>query len=419
VAAVLTADALHEIALDTASLVLGPLVVAAYAFRRHGHLRTLLRRSHDRVAAMIATTAAQPWECDLHGNVTYAGPGFAAYFGYEPGELMRLNLRELVHPLEFERLAEHVARRVGWERERWRCVLRDGSEQWFTGSAVPLLGPQGQVVGYTGSAQPLGTDAEHEHRLTDLANEIYQRLETRQILAVYQPIVSVETGKLVGAESLSRFPDSDRSPQAWFTGAAEVGLQTKLELAAVEHCLRGATHLPEDIYVSVNVSPETLLEPDLIDVLHSGPLPLSRLVIEITEHAAVTDYVDVIPAVEELRRERVRIAVDDAGAGYASFRHILRLKPEKIKLDRTLIAGIHEDPALRALATAVVSFAREMGSVVIAEGIEVMEELRALQDIGIDAAQGYLFGRPTADWSTWSDWHRRGPVFRITRHVAG
>lgn len=418
VAAVLTADAPHEIGLDLGTLVLGPFVVASYALRTQGNLRNLLRRSRDRVEAFIATTDAQPWECDLNGNITYAGTGFAAYFGYEQGEIMRLNLRDVVHPLEYERLTEHVARGVGWQGEKWRCVLRDGSERWFSGSAVPLVGPRGQVVGYTGSAQPLGRNAEEEHRLTVLANEIYARLEAGRIQPVYQPIVSVESGRLIGAESLSRFPASDRSPQDWFAGAADVGLQVVLELAAVEQCLQGATRLPDDIYVSVNVSPDTLLDPRLLGLLRAGPVSLRRIVVEITEHAAITDYVDVIPAVEELRQAGVRIAVDDAGAGYASFRHILRLKPDKIKLDRSLIAGMHDDPALVALATAVVSFGREMGAVVIAEGIESMEELRCLQEIGIDAAQGYLLGRPTEDWTTWNEWHRHGSLFRIVPHVA-
>ncbi|HTL23072.1 MAG TPA: PAS domain-containing protein, partial [Mycobacteriales bacterium] len=128
VAALLTAEAPHEILLDLGSLVLGPCVVASYGLRRQVHLRHLVRRSHDRVEAFIATTDAQPWECDLNGNITYAGPGFAAYFGYELGEVMRLNLRDLVHPLEYERLTEHVARGVGWQGEKWRCLLRDGSE---------------------------------------------------------------------------------------------------------------------------------------------------------------------------------------------------------------------------------------------------------------------------------------------------
>jgi len=418
VAAVVTADAPHEIVLDVGSLVLGPFVVAHYALRRQVHLRHLLRRSDDRVEAFIATTEAQPWECDLNGNITYAGAGFAAYFGYGVAEIMRLNLRDVVHPLEYERLTEHVARGVGWQNEKWRCLLRDGSERWFSGSAVPLIGPQGQVVGYTGSAQPLRRNAEEEHRLTELADEIYARLDSGRIQAVYQPIVSVESGRLVGAESLSRFPDSDRSPQDWFAGAVEVGLHVLLELAAVEHCLRGATRLPDDIYVSVNVSPDTLLDPRLLELLRSSSIGPKRVVVEITEHAAITDYVEVIPAVDELREAGVRIAVDDAGAGYASFRHILRLRPSKIKLDRSLIAGIHEDPALLALATAVVSFGREMGAVVIAEGIELLEELRCLQEIGIDAAQGYLLGRPTEDWETWNEWHRHGSLFRITPHVA-
>ena len=109
----------------------------------------------------------------------------------------------------------------------------------------------------------------------------------------------------------------------------------------------------------------------------------------------------------------VRLAVDDAGAGFASFRHILRLCPEYIKLDRTLIENIAEDPARRALAAAVVLFALEMGSAVVAEGVETLAELRTAQTLGIDAAQGFLLGRPTDDWNTWAEWHSHGPLYRL------
>jgi EAL domain-containing protein (putative c-di-GMP-specific phosphodiesterase class I) len=147
-------------------------------------------------------------------------------------------------------------------------------------------------------------------------------------------------------------------------------------------------------------------------------MPLDRVVLEITEHVSVPDY-DVLAArADDLRGLGVRLAVDDAGAGFASFRHILRLCPEYIKLDRTLIENISEDPARRALAAAVVLFAFEMGSAVVAEGVETLAELRTAQTLGIDAAQGFLLGRPTDDWSTWAEWHDRGPLFRL-RAVSG
>jgi EAL domain-containing protein (putative c-di-GMP-specific phosphodiesterase class I) len=235
---------------------------------------------------------------------------------------------------------------------------------------------------------------------------------------VFQPIISTESGRLVGAEALSRFEafnpaDPPDPPDAVFAEAATVGLGVELELFAVRMALQAAVALPDDLYVSLNVSPAALLSPLLTDCLLDSRLPLDRVVLEITEHVSVTDY-DVLAArADDLRGLGVRLAVDDAGAGFASFRHILRLCPEYIKLDRTLIENISEDPARRALAAAVVLFAFEMGSAVVAEGVETLAELRTAQTLGIDAAQGFLLGRPTDDWTTWAEWHDHGPLFRL------
>jgi EAL domain-containing protein (putative c-di-GMP-specific phosphodiesterase class I) len=131
--------------------------------------------------------------------------------------------------------------------------------------------------------------------------------------------------------------------------------------------------------------------------------------VELTEHSAVEDYDALEGALRPLREVGLRIAVDDAGAGYATFRHILRLQPDFIKLDRSLISGIDGDPARRALAGAVVAFAREMRGVVVAEGIERSGELAVLLGLGVDAGQGYLLGRPSTDQRDWRD---AGPVRR-------
>ena len=235
---------------------------------------------------------------------------------------------------------------------------------------------------------------------------------------VFQPIISTSTGRLVGAEALSRFEafnpaDPPDPPDAVFAQAATVGLGVELELLAVRVALLAAEALPPDLYVSVNVSPAAVLSPQLTDALLGCRVPLHRIVLEITEHVSVSDYRVLTSRTDELRSLGVRIAVDDAGAGFSSFRHILRLSPEYIKLDRTLIENISEDPARRALAAAVVLFAYEMGSAVVAEGIETLAELRMTQTLGIDAAQGFLLGRPTDDWSTWAEWHSNGPLLRL------
>jgi EAL domain-containing protein (putative c-di-GMP-specific phosphodiesterase class I) len=123
-------------------------------------------------------------------------------------------------------------------------------------------------------------------------------------------------------------------------------------------------------------------------------LPEGRVVLEITEHAPVDDYDHLTAALERLRRAGVSVAVDDAGAGFASLQHILRLRPDVIKLDITLVRDINRDPVKRALASSLVTFAGDIGSQITAEGIETPEELAALVDLGVPWGQGYYLGRP-------------------------
>jgi EAL domain-containing protein (putative c-di-GMP-specific phosphodiesterase class I) len=117
-------------------------------------------------------------------------------------------------------------------------------------------------------------------------------------------------------------------------------------------------------------------------------------VLEITEHAVVSDYQELQSALVNLRRAGVRIAIDDAGAGFASMRHIVKLAPDMIKLDMSLTRGIDQDPALRAMASALIAFAQETRSTVIAEGVETAEELEALRHLGVHRVQGFLLGMP-------------------------
>jgi PAS domain S-box-containing protein len=404
-------DDLEERALDVVLIVLGLVAAASASSRRLKTSRLRLRGAERRLEVMGTDVLA--WECDASGLLTYIGAHSVGHFGYEPDELLGQPGSMLVHPQELDRLASHLAEGNGWSKERWRCVLKDGSERWVFGSAVPNRAPDGTLLGYTGSTQPLGKDALDEQRLTDIAARVYDRLSSGDILSVFQPILSVETGRLIGAEALTRFPGSDLTPDRWFTDAEEVGLGVELELEVLGRSLAAAHQLPDDIYISVNAGPSTLVRQDLIELLLSSGIPPYRVVLEITEHASINQYDDVLAAISALRAVGVRLAVDDAGAGYASFRHILRLSPEIIKLDRSLIAGLHDDPALRALASAVVAFGRDMSSTITAEGVETLEELRCAQDLGIHAAQGYLFGKPTADWSTWSEWHAFGPLVSL------
>jgi len=210
---------------------------------------------------------------------------------------------------------------------------------------------------------------------------------------VFQPIVDLLDGRLVGVEALARFDcEPRRPPNEWFADAAEVGIGPELELAAVEAAIRHLDRVPAHAFMSVNVSAAAAMRPELRGLL--GGANGSRLVLELTEHTRIDDYEPLLSALYLHRRRGVRIAVDDTGAGYAGLQHILRLRPDIIKLDLDLTRDIHTDPARRALAGSLKTFADEIGAVVVAEGIEVHPELVTLQSLGVPCGHGFHLGRP-------------------------
>lgn len=237
-----------------------------------------------------------------------------------------------------------------------------------------------------------------EREATDSARvEIKKRLDLvlseGRFTVLYQPIVHVAENRLVGHEALARFLlDPVRSPDRWFAEAAEAGCQEELETAVIKKAIEGMSCVPEDTYISFNVSPETILGGAMRTVLDG--YPLDRLVLEVTEHALVRDYASIANQLAPLRKKGLRVAVDDAGAGFASFRHILKLKPDIIKLDSSLIQRIDIDPDARALSAALIRFAEETRCKIVAEGVETESELQALRDLKVNKAQGYLLGRP-------------------------
>ena len=236
-----------------------------------------------------------------------------------------------------------------------------------------------------------------ERRELEADKRRLQRDRIRGVLAgdgleiVYQPIVALGDGRLAGLEALARFRgEPSRPPSAWFADASEAGLSVELELAAAEAALAGLDDLPP-VFVALNVSPATLRAPRLRDLVGAVA---DRIVLELTEHAPVEDYAALDRALGTLRADGVRIAIDDVGAGFSSLRHILRLAPEFVKLDASLTCDIGNDPARRALASSLVSFASRIDARIVAEGIETQEDLDELRRLGVDFGQGFLLSHP-------------------------
>jgi EAL domain-containing protein (putative c-di-GMP-specific phosphodiesterase class I) len=205
-----------------------------------------------------------------------------------------------------------------------------------------------------------------------------------------QPIVDIVTGRRIGSEALSRFPlEWRRTPDVVFAEAHSVGRGHELELLA----LRRAAGLLDRVegYVSMNVSPATLLTPEVLGFLAGLSLP--RVLLELSEHDPVEDYDALRAALAPLRAEGLRLAVDDVGAGFSSLRHIVVTAPDVIKLDRTLVDGVARDRVLHSLVRSLVDFASGLGAVVVAEGVETAEDARALHDLRVGYGQGWFWGR--------------------------
>lgn len=210
---------------------------------------------------------------------------------------------------------------------------------------------------------------------------------------VFQPILEIAAERMAGGEALSRFTvHPQRTPDVWFREAAEVGLHIELEVMAVQKAIEALDALPEPLYLAVNVSPATAMSRELAGTL--GRCDLRRVVLEVTEHAAVGCYQELTLALAPYRQAGLRLAIDDAGAGYSSFQHILRLAPDIIKLDMSFTRDIDKDPSRRALAAAMVRFSADTGARLVAEGVETSEELDILRALGVTFAQGYFLGKP-------------------------
>lgn len=226
-----------------------------------------------------------------------------------------------------------------------------------------------------------------------IAELIDRTLQDRTYDMVFQPIMDLRSGDLIGMEALCRFQsDPYRPPNLWFQDAARVGKSVQLEINVIEAALAALADVAADVYMSLNASSETVASGLLADVF-SG-VATNRLVIEVTEHVAVADWAALDRSLHTLRAMGIRVAIDDAGAGHSGLQQMVRLRPDIIKLDRSLVARIDEDRARRSLCAAMVHYASETGASLVAEGIERAEEAATLRGLGVQMGQGYLLARP-------------------------
>ncbi len=266
----------------------------------------------------------------------------------------------------------------------------------FSHRAMPELGEPELELMHTFSrliAREMHEDVARDERLEQMTERVHAAIFSGDPQIVFQPILRLRDDTIIGVEALSRFAtEPRRTPDVWFAEANEAGMGEMLELVALRRALQRARDLPDTLGIHVNISPNTVVSPDLARVLDT--FDPKRIVIEITEHEPVADYEPILRALAPLRAKGMKVAIDDAGAGYSSLRHVLMMRPDVVKLDISLTRGLDKDPVRHAMAAALAEFSRRTGTVIVAEGVETDAELAALRELGVTEVQGYLIARP-------------------------
>jgi EAL domain-containing protein (putative c-di-GMP-specific phosphodiesterase class I)/CheY-like chemotaxis protein len=262
------------------------------------------------------------------------------------------------------------------------------------------LAPQAGRVAVDELRSRLDAEEREALRHRRVRDRLAATIADQRFSVVVQPMVDLGTDPAAGSptvavEALARFPDPPlRPPDEWFADADEAGLRVPLELAAAGVALGLLPALRSDLCLAINVGPATVLSGRLPEILTGRPL--DRVILEVTEHAVIGDYRSFDAVLAPWRTAGLRVAVDDAGGGYASFAHILSLSPDIIKVEASITQDIQLDKRRQAMARALVGFARELDLIVVAEGVETAGDLEVLQAMGVHWAQGFHVGRPRA-----------------------
>ncbi len=294
--------------------------------------------------------------------------------------------------------------------ESEQAAVRDQMGKCFT--AHPGLPPRGSAA--AAQLSPGSFPPESKERVR---SRIEAALLDRMLVTAFQPMLGLSHGGVVGAQALTRFV-SDGGDEAadWFAEAWDARLGSDLEFAALESALAAAQELPAHLFVALKLSVATCLDPLLPGVLELSAVDPGRMVLELTEAPTREQASALVGALISLRTSGVRLAIDHAGSYFTAIGQIRQLRPDILKLDRSLVAGIDTDPLRSSLGEAMVGFAEYIGAVVIAQGIETPAELAAVRGLGVAAGQGYLLGRPTirpGDWNRWT------PTTQKTRSWTG
>jgi len=226
-------------------------------------------------------------------------------------------------------------------------------------------------------------------------------VRARNLTPVYQPIVDLRDGSVLGFEGLIRpgASSSFSNPGQLFAAAAAAGRTVELDLTCFEVVAAGSVQIGQDQVVTINLSPQTLEVEDfsaswLLEILARYQISPGRVIVELTEREAITDLDRLRRNVAALQHAGVRLAADDVGAGNAGLRLLSQVRFDIMKIDLSLVQDGAQHESSRAVVRSLMDLAARQGAVAIAEGLETAEQLRSLRELGITTGQGYLLGRP-------------------------
>jgi EAL domain-containing protein (putative c-di-GMP-specific phosphodiesterase class I) len=246
-------------------------------------------------------------------------------------------------------------------------------------------------------------DAEQvdEQKRAALSAAVAKVIEGRALRPVYQPVVHLETGRVIGFEGLIRPAAGSpfTNPGGLFAAAEAGGRTVDLDLACLAVVIAGATAIPAPLLVTLNISPRTLEAPEfgaarLVNMLDHAGFPADRVILEVTEREVIHDVPRAVAVLERCRAAGIRIAADDVGAGNAGLRLLSQFRFDVVKIDLSLVQAGTGRETVRAVLGSLVDLARRWGALVVAEGVETRAQLAMANELAIDAAQGYLLGRP-------------------------
>jgi EAL domain-containing protein (putative c-di-GMP-specific phosphodiesterase class I) len=349
---------------------------------------------------VLETRGSAVRSSDLLALNDRGGNAFLVFLAQRKGEADERAPRIADLEIIARRLDEHLNRKL----TRFNSPYIRGRRRVAVGFSVvfhnPLIMPERVIARLLSEAwesvqiQKMQVDFQTRCRLQDL-------LLGGEITTVFQPIVDLQKGGLLGLEALSRGPagTTQQSPISMFEAAASADLVFELDRHCRRRALTTARDLPAPYHLFVNIVPASMYDPDfqgasLIRLLEGFGLSPDRIVLEVSEQYVIENYTLFVEAVQTFKQMGFSIAVDDIGAGYSGLETIAHLNPRYLKFDMQLVRDIDQSHVKREMTRALKTFADKMDSRIIAEGIEREGEQQALVDLGIHYGQGYLLARP-------------------------